>query len=270
MTITIGILGPEGTFSEKAARLWRSKARLRYFDDIPGIFKEVKEGKIDFAIVPIENSLEGSVIATLNLLLEFDLKIAGEVVIPINHCLLSKGKPSNIKVILSHPQALAQCSKFLKMKFPNVELRAVGSTAHAAKLAMEFEEMAAVASEEAARRYGLNVLMREIQDERENYTRFAVLATKIPNPGRRNKTSIMVHLKENRPGALHAFLGIFAKRNINLTKIESRPSKKALGDYLFFIDFEGHIKDRTIAEALEEAREMVDKLKVLGSYPVAP
>jgi prephenate dehydratase len=265
----IGILGPEGTFSEKAAKLWKSKAKLKYFDDISMIFKEASARKIEFAIVPIENSIEGTVIATLNLLLEFDLKIVGEIVIPINHCLLSKGKLSNIKVIVSHPHALAQCSKFLKMKFPNAELRAVGSTAHAAKLAMEFEEMAAIASEEAARNYGLNVLMRGIQDERENYTRFAVLATKIPEPSKRNKTSIVVHLKENRPGALHEFLGIFAKRNINLTKIESRPSKKALGDYLFFIDFEGHIKDRAVAEALEEARGMVDKLRVLGSYPAA-
>lgn len=265
----IGILGPEGTFSEKAAKIWRRKAKLKYYDDIPEIFKEISEGKVDFAIVPIENSLEGSVIATLNLLLESDLKIAGEIIIPIDHCLLSKGKLSSIKVIVSHPQALAQCSKFLKLKFPNAELRTVGSTAHAAKLAMEFEEMAAVASEEAAGKYGLNVLMRAIQDERENYTRFAVLAREIPRPSKRNKTSIVVHLKENRPGALYEFLGVFAKRNINLTKIESRPSKKALGDYLFFIDFEGHIRDRAVVEALEEAEEMVDKLKVLGSYPAA-
>ncbi|MEM2924169.1 MAG: prephenate dehydratase [Methanocellales archaeon] len=265
----IGILGPEGTFSEKAAKTWRRNAKLKYFDDIPEIFKEVSEGRINFAIVPIENSLEGSVIATLNLLLEFDLKIAGEIVIPIDHCLLSKGKLTNIKVIVSHPQALAQCSKFLRMKFPNVELRAVGSTAHAAKLAMEFEEVAAVASEEAGRKYGLNVLMRDIQNERENYTRFVILARGVPKPGIKNKTSIVVHLKENRPGALYEFLGVFAKRNINLTKIESRPSKKALGDYLFFIDFEGYIKDRVVVEALDEARGMVDWLKILGSYPAA-
>lgn len=266
----IGILGPEGTFSERAAKMWSGRARLRYFEDIPHIFAEVNAGKIDFAIVPIENSLEGSVITTLNLLLEFDLKIAGEIVIPINHCLLSRGRLSDVKVIVSHPQALAQCGKFLKEKFPGAEIRAVGSTAHAAKLATEFEEMAAVASEEAAQKYGLNVLVRDIQDERENYTRFAVIGKKIPEPGGRNKTSIVVHLKENRPGALYEFLGIFAKRNINLTKIESRPSKKALGDYLFFIDFEGHVEESVVREALQEARGMVDKLKVLGSYPSVP
>ncbi len=265
----IGILGPEGTFSEKAAKRWSSKAKLKYFDDISQIFAGVNEGEIDFAVVPIENSQEGSVITTLNLLLEFDLKIAGEIVIPVSHCLLSMGRLSDVRIVVSHPQALSQCSKFLKQRFPNAEFRAVGSTAHAAKLAMEFEEMAAVASEEAAQKYGLDVLIRDIQDEKENYTRFALIGKLASQPGGRNKTSIVVHLKENRPGSLCEFLGIFAKRGINLTKIESRPSKKALGDYLFFIDFEGHVEEPDVVEALQEASEMVDRLKVLGSYPAA-
>ena len=309
----IGVLGPEGSYSEKAAQIWILKsglnsAELRYFADIEDAFLAVVKGKSDLSIIPIENSIEGSVGVTLDLLLENEAEIVGEIVVKIEHCLLSKGGPEKIKVILSHPQGLAQCRHFLKNHFPEAELRSTGSTSHAARLAGEFEEMAAIASPEAAECYGLKVLLPNIQDRKENYTRFIVLkagkkalieqvlcaaedkpdkATSQFGPGQESghdfrseteigrqnsslsacKTSIIVYLEKDRPGALYEILGAFAKRKINLTKIESRPSKKELGDYYFYIDLEGHTSDELIKDALEDIKAKVDTLKVLGSYP---
>lgn len=307
----IGVMGPEGSYSEKAAKLWIMKQRLnnadiQYFADIEDAFLAVVQKKSDISIIPIENSIEGSVGVTLDLLLENGAEIVGEVVVKIEHCLLSKGGPEKIKVILSHPQGLAQCRHFLKKNFPEAELRSTGSTSHAARLAGEFEEMAAIASPEAAECYGLKVLLSNIQDRKENYTRFIVLrvtekssseqvpCTSEDKPDKAKsqsshgqesgheyryeivsensnhlafKTSIIVYLEKDRPGALHEILGAFAKNKINLTKIESRPSKKELGDYYFYIDFEGHTNDAIIKDALKEIESKTDTLKVLGSYP---
>lgn len=304
----IGVMGPEGSYSEKAAKLWILKyglsgTELHYFADIEDAFLAVVQRKSDLSIIPIENSIEGSVGVTLDLLLENEAEIVGEIVVKIEHCLLSKGGPEMIKVILSHPQGLAQCRHFLKKNFPGAELRSTGSTSHAARLAGELEEMAAIASPEAAECYGLKVLLPNIQDRKENYTRFIVLKVgkkalteRISFAGKINgethsgaesapdfqseleaesekcslsafKTSIIVYLEKDRPGALYEILGAFAKRKINLTKIESRPSKKELGDYYFYIDFEGKTSDELIKDALEDIKVKVDTLKVLGSYP---
>ncbi|WP_292377547.1 prephenate dehydratase [Methanosarcina sp. UBA289] len=317
----IGVLGPEGSYSEKAANIWILKhglnsTEVHYFPDIEDAFLAVVQGKSDLSIIPIENSIEGSVGVTLDLLLENGVEIVGEIVVKIEHCLLSKGGPEKIKVILSHPQGLAQCRYFLKKYFPDAELRSTGSTSHAARLAGEFEEMAAIASPEAAECYRLKVLVPNIQDRKENYTRFIVLrvvekssAKQVlcteedkPNkiksqsgPGHESgnefrsqkeiefhpetkigpdnsrfsafKTSIIVYLEKDRPGALYEILGAFAKNKINLTRIESRPSKKELGDYYFYIDFEGHTSDALIIETLNEIKGKIDTLKVLGSYP---
>ena len=271
----IGAMGPEGSYSEKAAKLWASKnghggAEFRYFADIEDTFLAAIEGKSDLSVVPIENSIEGSVGITLDLLLEKDITIIGEVVVKIEHCLLSKGGSEKIKIILSHPQGLAQCRHFLKKHFPEAELRSTGSTSHAARLAGEFEEMAAIASPEAAECYRLRILLSNIQDQKENYTRFIVLKigkTVSAYETLPCKTSLIVYLEKDRPGALYEILGAFAKRKINLTKIESRPSKKELGDYYFYIDFEGHASDELIKDALEDIKAKVDTLKVLGSYP---
>jgi prephenate dehydratase len=304
----IGVMGPEGSYSEKAAKSWISKyglsgAELQYFADIEDAFLAVVQGKSDLSIIPIENSIEGSVGVTLDLLLEYEAEIVGEIVVKIEHCLLSKGRSEKIKVILSHPQGLAQCRHFLKKNFPEAELRSTGSTSHAARLAGEFEEMAAIASPEAAECYGLKALLSNIQDRKENYTRFIVLKAgekaladqvsltgKIKGKARSRseslynfqseleaesrkcnlsacKTSIIVYLEKDRPGALYDILGAFAKRKINLTKIESRPSKKELGDYYFYIDFEGNISDELIKDALKDIEVKVDTLKILGSYP---
>lgn len=326
----IGVMGPEGSYSERAAKLWALKnslrdADFRYFADIEDAFLAAVKGKADISVIPIENSIEGSVGVTLDLLLENEAVIIGEIVVKIEHCLLSKGKPEMIRVILSHPQGLAQCRHFLKRHFPEAELRSTGSTSHAARLAGEFEEMAAIASPEAAEHYGLKILLSNIQDRKENHTRFIVIRAenKISSEqtpgvagvdagiysgvdagverelslgpcrnaerelhaehetGREKvspsacKTSLIVYLEKDRPGALYELLGAFAKRGINLTKIESRPSKKELGDYYFYIDFEGHTSDALIKDALEDikskagtkSKTKTNTLKVLGSYP---
>ena len=279
----VGVMGPEGSYSEKAAKLWMQKysmsgSELRYFADIEDAFLAAVQGKSDISIIPIENSIEGSVGVTLDLLLENEAEIVGEIVVRIEHCLLSKGGPEKVRVILSHPQGLAQCRHFLKKHFPNAELRSTGSTSHAARLAGEFEEMAAIASPEAAECYGLKVLLSNIQDKKENYTRFIVLkagkkALNTLETGSEKcsssacKTSLIVYLEKDRPGALYEILGAFAKRKINLTKIESRPSKKELGDYYFYIDFEGHGSNALIKDALEDIKAKTDTLKILGSYP---
>lgn len=276
----IGVLGPAGSYSEKAAQKWSKKleylevSTLQYYEDITDIFLAVVNDTVDFGVVPVENSIEGSVGITLDQLFENEITVTGEIVVPIEHCLLSRGKLSDIKIILSHPQALAQCRNFLKTHFKNIELRTTGSTSHAAKLATEFEEMAAIASHNSAEMYGLNVLISNIQDQNENYTRFLVIASKnnrsnikLIQSEHLYKTSIIVYLDKNRPGALYEILEDFAKRNINLTKIESRPSKKALGDYLFYIDLEGNIQEDIIKGALDKLKTKVKMLKNLGSYP---
>ncbi|MHC1580009.1 MAG: prephenate dehydratase [Candidatus Alkanophagales archaeon] len=271
----VAVLGPEGTFSENAARLWLRGAsfQLKYYDSISDVFDGVLRGDVDYGVVPIENSLEGSVGETLDLLSKEPVRIVAEVLVPIRICLLARGELSDVKIIMSHPHALAQCREFLRSLRGKVEVRATGSTAHAAKLAEEFKEVAALASEDSASKYNLKVLARDVQD-RNSVTRFVVIARAEGDaevdsePTGNDKTSIILYLKD-RPGALYEVLGEFAKRKINLTKIESRPSKRALGDYMFHIDCEGHVKDERVREALLRISEKAEMLKILGSYPKA-
>jgi prephenate dehydratase len=263
----IGLLGPEGTYSEKAARLVNVKAHLIFYDDLEDVIESVLNREVDCGIAPIENSLEGSIGITMDALKSHDIYIIGEVVVPIKHCLLSNEHMEDIKVILSHSQALAQCRKFIREHFRNIRIQTTGSTSHAAKLTSEFPGMAAIASRESAHKYGLDILADDIQDHKENYTRFAVLGNNIPEPTGHDKTSIIIYSGCDRPGALYDLLGEFAGRNINLTKIESRPSKIGLGDYLFYIDMEGHISDRNISIALKNIEKIVDWVKIIGSYP---
>jgi prephenate dehydratase len=265
----LGLLGPEGTFSEIAARKWDAKAELVFLDDNELVARAVDDGLCDQSIVPIENSVEGPVGVVHDVLLQMRSSVVGEVVVPIRQCLLSRGKASDIKVILSHPQALGQCRKYLREHYPKAELRATGSTTHAAKLAQEFSEMAAVGSVAAAERYGLKIIAKGIQDTDANYTRFIVIGKKMPAPTGNDKTSLAVYLDRDRPGALYEFLGEFARRSINMTRIESRPSRLALGDYWFFIDVEGHRDDLQLRDAIAALEGKTGKLKVLGSYPKA-
>ncbi|MEI8003096.1 MAG: prephenate dehydratase [Methanothrix sp.] len=268
---SIGALGPEGSYSEKAALLWskgRPEATLVYFNDFEEVLKAAAAGQIEAGIVPVENSLEGAVTTVMDLLLCLDVVIVGEVNVPIRHCLVGRGEGA-VKVILSHPQALAQCRQYLREHYPQAEIRTTGSTSHAAHLVQEFPETAAIAGADTAEKYGLQILAREIQDASDNVTRFIVAAKKMANATGRDKTSLIIYLDRDRPGALFSILEEFAMRSINLTRIESRPSRKGLGDYYFYIDLEGHVHDSAVGEAIAAIKEKAAMVRVLGSYPRA-
>jgi len=267
--LRVAVLGPQGSYSEKAARKCRPESELLYLGDFEEVMQAVEEGRAEEGVLPLENSLEGSVGVNMDLLLRSSAQMVGEVNVQVRHCLLSLGDSSNIKVILSHPQGLAQCRKYLRTHYPQAELRATGSTSHAARLAQEFPEMAAVAGSGAAERYGLKILARDIQDGQENVTRFAVVGLYSPPPTGCDKTSLVVYLDRDRPGALYAILKEFARRNINLTRIESRPSRLTLGDYYFYIDLVGHARDPVVKEALNGVERASAMVKVLGAYPRA-
>ncbi|MHB8117506.1 MAG: prephenate dehydratase [Methanothrix sp.] len=267
----IGALGPEGSYSEKAALLWskgRPEATLVYFNDFEGVLEAVQAGRLEAGIVPVENSLEGAVTVVMDLLLRLDVVIVGEVNVPIRHCLVGQGEGA-VKVILSHPQALAQCRQYLREHYPEAEIRTTGSTSHAARLAQEFPETAAIAGADTAEKYGLQILAREIQDASDNVTRFIAAARKMAVATGRDKTSLVIYLDRDRPGALFSILEEFAKHNINLTRIESRPSRKGLGDYYFYIDLEGHVDDSVVEQAITAIKEKAAMVRVLGSYPRA-
>ncbi len=264
----IGVLGPRETYSEKAALRWSQsmpEAKLVYFSDFEEVLSAVEAGEVDQGVVPVENSLEGAVTVVMDLLLRLNVVIIGEVNLPVRHCLVGRGE-GEIKIILSHPQALAQCRQYLRRNYPGVEIRTTGSTSHAARLAQEFPEMAAIAGASTAEEFGLQILAREIQDASDNITRFIVAGRTIPEATGRDKTSLVVYLQRDRPGALFSILQEFASRQINLTRIESRPSRKGLGDYYFYIDLEGHMNDLPVKEALAAIGENASMIKVLGSY----
>ena len=277
----IGILGPAGTFSEDAAELWlkgrNEKVEMKYYETIFDVSESLLRKEVDYGIVPIENSLEGSVGETLDVLSgenREEIQIVGEVLVPINICLLAQTfKKSLIKMVVSHPHALAQCKPFIRERLRGVEVKSVDSTASAAKLASQSEEIAALASKAAAQKYGLNILEENVQDY-DSVTRFIVLSSSAsgiktaPTPTGRDKTSVLIYLKDY-PGALYDVLGEFVQRGINLTKIESRPSKRALGDYMFHIDCEGHIEEEKVKRALDAIARKVAMLKILGAYPMA-
>lgn len=274
----IGILGPEGTFSETAAMLWLKESgrienfAIKYYETIFDVSETVLKKEVNYGIVPIENSLEGSVGDTLDVLSSEnadEMQIVGEVLVPIRICLLFNGSFPEIKKIVSHHHALAQCKQFIRERLKGVALKSVDSTASAAKLAAQSEEIAALASAEAAKMYGVNILAEDVQDK-DSVTRFIVLSSSgiKAAPTGKDKTSILLYVKE-RPGALYEVLGEFALRGLNLTKIESRPSKRALGDYMFYIDCEGHLEEAEIQEALKGVEKKAAMLKILGTYPIA-
>ncbi|MFQ6137201.1 MAG: prephenate dehydratase [Candidatus Hydrothermarchaeales archaeon] len=265
----IAILGPRGTFSEEASLRFRDR-ELVLCSDIADIFEKVIDGDVNCGIVPVENSLEGSVGMTLELLHKRDVKIAGEIVIDIEHDLMALPGSSleQIKEVVSHPHALAQCKGFLKDL--GVKTRNFASTAEAAKEIAEkgLRRIAAIAPRISAELYGLEILREGIQDDEQNQTRFLIIADRDHEETGRDKTSLILEAKEDRPGALFEILRPFAEENINLTKIESRPSRRALGDYLFYIDLEGHRKEPAVKRVLEELEKDTAHMKVLGSYPM--
>jgi len=266
----VAYLGPEGTFCEQAARKHFSRAVFVPCPSVADIFIAVETGGANYGVVPVENSTEGSERVTLDRLLESKVMICGEVELKITQNLIVKPSIglSQVRVILSHPQALAQCRRFIEKTFPRMELKETSSTAKAVEMLKSVDNAAAIGTEAAAERSGMTVLARSIEDEPNNFTRFFVLGERDAEPTGGDKTSLIFSAK-HLPGSLYRVLEVFAVRDINLTKIESRPEKSKPWNYLFYLDFEGHRADAKSREVLDEMRERCDFVKVLGSYPKA-
>ncbi|WP_026485809.1 prephenate dehydratase [Caldanaerobius polysaccharolyticus] len=267
----LSYLGPQGTFTEEACFKYDGESQYEHveYPTIDTVIASVKEGQTQEGIVPIENSIEGSVNTTLDAMLEQEeLFIKSEILLPIRHNLISNCKDiSEVKAIISHPQALAQCYKHIKRFLPYAEIISTESTAKAALIAsQEKSGVAAIGTLRAAQLYGLKVLMKDMQDYDNNITRFIVVSKNEAFSGDDSKTSI-VFSTENKPGSLYALLREFAIRGLNLTKIESRPSKKFLGEYMFFVDVEGHKDEPPLKEAIEGVKAQASYFRVLGSYP---
>jgi len=270
MARTVGFLGPQGTYSEEAALLYNLTSD-RQFPTITAVGEAVASGEVEEGVVPIENSLAGSVIFTLDLLInQPNLFIRGEIDLPIKHYLVAKPgtDPAQIKVIYSHPQALAQCKEYLEKNFPQAEQMASLSTVSC--VTDSFESLipaAAICPRRATELYDVDILDQGIQDVDSNVTRFAVVGLSDHEPTGNDKTSMAFMLEKDSPGLLHRVLGEFAKRNINLLKIESRPTKQLLGEYIFLMDCEGHREESPMKEALAALSQPISMLRVLGSYP---
>jgi chorismate mutase / prephenate dehydratase len=266
----VAFFGPQGTFTHAAAmQQFGFSAQLVPQKSIPAVFEEVSRGRAPYGVVPVENSTEGVVTHTLDMFMESDLKINAEILLGISHFLLSRtGRIEDIKKVVSHPQPLAQCRKWLDDNLADTPLVDVGSTALAAQMVLEDESSAAIASEMAASLYGLQVVKERIEDNPNNFTRFLVIGQKTPDRSGDDKTSLMFSIKD-QPGILYRMLEPFSKRAINLSKIESRPMKKKAWEYIFFLDIEGHIDEETVTGAVDELKGYCQFLKVLGSYPRA-
>jgi chorismate mutase/prephenate dehydratase len=267
--LRISYLGPDASFTHQAARLkFGSSVEYGAVLGIDSVFEEVTAGRADYGVAPIENSTEGSISDTLDMLIESPLKICGEILLGVHHNLMAACTREEIKKVYSKGQAIAQCKAWLASNLPNVELVDVGSTTQAAQLAKNERGAAAIAHEEAARIYGLEILGNRIEDSPHNSTRFVVLSRTYPGRTGADKSSIMCSIK-NRPGALVDILLPFKDRDINLTQVVPWPSKKRAWDYYFFIDFEGHCQDDHVASAVRRVEELCAELRILGSYPRA-
>lgn len=271
MPLKLAYLGPSGTFSEEAALLYHPQAKLVPFPSHHAVAAAVISGMADEGVMAIENSLEGSVNDTLDLLIQnATLRIRRELVLPIRQNLLVKPgtEAASVKVIYSHPQALGQCRGFLELRFPKAHLvAALSTTAAVEQMHASAEPAAAIGTRRAAELYGAEVLARDIQDNPHNVTRFVVVAlSDSPSTGH-DKTSIAFSFAEDKPGQLWYVLGEFAQRNINLAKVESRPAKAELGKYFFLVDLEGHREEVEVKAALDGVRRRASVLKVFGSYP---
>ena len=264
----IAYLGPEATFSHQAAlQQFGHSPRFIPLPTIEGIFKDVENKQCDFGVVPIENSTEGSIYRTLDMFSETPLKICAEISLAISLYLLSsRDRIENIKKIYSHPQALAQCSRWLARYLPDIPVKEASSTAQAAKKAKEDPSVGAVAGKLAAKIYDLKILKTKIEDYSKNFTRFWVISHQNTEKSGHDKTSIMFSIND-KSGALHKIIYPFAHYGINMSKIESRPLKDRPWEYFFFVDIEGHVTDPKIKKALKEIEKMTKFLKVLGSYP---
>ncbi len=268
---TVAYLGPEGTFTHQAAReIFGAGAALTPAESIAEVFTEVEHRRADFGVVPVENSTEGAVTSTLDLLVESPLRITGEVRLDVEQCLLGTAPEwSAIRRVLSHPQGLAQCRRWLATHLPHARLESVASTSRAAELAAGDPPIAAVASRLAAERAGLRVLAADIQDERGNATRFFVLGHRdVETASGDDKTSVVCTVKDE-VGVLAKLLMPLAASGVSLHKIESRPLRGRPWEYVFFLDLRGHRSDVRVKRALARMQPLTTSLKILGSYPAA-
>ncbi|HEU0282318.1 MAG TPA: prephenate dehydratase [Gallionella sp.] len=269
--MTVAYLGPEGTFSEQATFMrFGSAVQGQPCTTIDDVFRAVESGAAHHGMVPVENSSEGAIGRTLDLLLQSTLQVCGEVMLPVHQCLLSRCNGlDSIRTVFSHPQSLGQCQDWLNTNLPKVMRNPVASNAEAARLAaMHPHDGAAIAGIQAAARFGLNVLAENIEDDPRNTTRFLVLGKQQVAPSGNDKTSLVLSAA-NRPGAVHDLLAPLAKHGVSMTKLESRPARSGLWEYVFYMDIEGHQNDAKVAAALAELKQVAAFMKILGSYPVA-
>ncbi|MDK2970286.1 MAG: chorismate mutase / prephenate dehydratase [Candidatus Sumerlaeota bacterium] len=265
--LTVAYLGPAATFSHQAAlNEFGSAPKFEPFERIRDIFDAIHKGKGDYGVVPIENSTGGMVHDTLDLFIEFDVRICHEILLPIQHSLLGLTPIEEVTAIYSHPQTFKQCANWLSENLPKAEFMEVASTVIGMRKAKEIENTAAIGSHIAADQYGLRILARGIEDNPDNTTRFLVIAkADTPSCGD-DKTSVMFSIKD-KPGVLYSLLKPFADRNINLSQIESRPTKRKAWEYVFFVDLLGHRDDERVKAAIAETEQNCHWLRVLGSYP---
>ena len=268
--MSVAFLGPEGTYSQEAAlKHFGGAVPLVACASIDEVFKRAESGAVGYAVVPVENSTEGAVGRTLDLLLATPARVCGEVMLPIHQCIMSRsGGLAAVRKVYSHTQSLAQCQRWLAQHLPRAEREAVVSNAEAARVAAKERGAAAIASKTAAELYGLEILSRNIEDEAKNTTRFLVLGAEESSPSGKDKTSLILSTR-NVPGAIHALLTPLAKNGVSMTKLESRPARTGLWEYVFYVDIEGHGAEANVARALREIERKAALYKNLGSYPAA-
>ena len=268
--LSVAYLGPQGTFTEAAAlKRFGQACKGVPCATIDEVFRKVESGETNYGVVPVENSTEGAVGRTLDLLLQSPLKLCGEIMLAVHQCLMSNDSDlTKIKRVYSHPQSLGQCQGWLNAHLSHAERVSVASNAEAASLAAAEKHSAAIAGKQAAERFNITVLAANIEDDPRNTTRFLVVGNQDVAASGRDKTSLVMSAP-NRPGAVHDLLVPFAKHGVSMSKLESRPARAGLWEYVFFVDIEGHQSDSKVAEALKELKGVSAFVKILGSYPLA-
>ena len=268
-SMTIAFLGPEATFTHEAAiRRFGSSLKYSPQNSIADVFTEVSRQRADYGVVPVENSTEGVVTHTLDMFVDSDLKVVAQIILKIQQCLVSRFKRDQIQKFYVHPQTLAQCRSYLQKNFPHVEIIETSSNARSVEFASREKNSAAIAGVLAAEKYNVPVLEHNIQDNAVNATRFLVLGRQCSPPTGSDRTSMMLSIK-HEVGALHNALSPFRKYKLNMTKIESRPSKRKAWEYFFFVDCDGHANDKKVAKAIADLEQACNFVKILGSYPNA-